>query len=330
MTLARYREDDAGRLVETDAVPLAPDDRRALEPGSYLITAEAAGRYATRYPFLVRRGEESALRIVMPRAADVPADMIYVPAGRTLYGSGDDEATRKYFTHQPRHDVEVGAFLIARTEVTSAEYLAFLLAIPDAERQERLPAGLTVLPDGRIGWKLRDTVLAPHELYCRGVQPCVDWSRLPVMGASQADGVRFTHWLAREGRLRGARLCTDREWERAARGADDRQFPAGSAEPGPTDACAIALYGGDLQRAGPCAAGTHPASRSPFGVDDLTGNEWEWTVGPRRRRARRRRGSSEAGDGPASACSQRSRTEASWGSRPVATSMACASAPSVR
>ncbi len=35
-----------------------------------------------------------------------------------------------------------------------------------------------------------------------------------------------------------------------------------------------------MQRAGPCAAGTHPASRSPFGVDDLAGSEWEWTAGP--------------------------------------------------
>jgi formylglycine-generating enzyme required for sulfatase activity len=280
MTLARYREDDAGRLVETDAAPLAPDERRVLPPGSYLITAEAPGRYPTRYPFLVRRGEESTLRIVLPQAADVPEGMIYVPAGRTLYGSGDDEETRGFITHQPRHDVEVGAFLIARTEVTSADYLAFLAALPDADRKERLPKGLNVLPDGRIGWNIRDRVLAPGEPYCSGVEPCVDWSRLPIMGTTREDGVRFAQWLAREGRLPGARLCTDREWERAARGADDRQFPAGNAAPGPTDACTLATYAGDVERAGPCAAGPHPASRSPFGGDDLTGSEGEWTAGP--------------------------------------------------
>jgi formylglycine-generating enzyme required for sulfatase activity len=280
MVLARYREDDAGRLVETEAAPLAPDERRALEPGSYLIMAEAAGRYPTRSPFLVRRGEESTIRVVLPRAADVPEGMIYVPAGRTLYGSGDDEGTRGFFSHQPQHDVEVGAFLIARTEVENADYLAFLMAIPDADRKGRLPSGLTVLPDGRIGWKLRERVLAPGEPYCSGVEPCVDWSRLPVMGTNREDGVRYAQWLAREGRLPGARICTDREWERAARGADDRRFPAGNADPGPTDACTRGTYGGDAQRARPCAAGTHPATRSPFGVDDLTGNEWEWVAGP--------------------------------------------------
>jgi formylglycine-generating enzyme required for sulfatase activity len=205
--------------------------------------------------------------------------MIYVPAGRTLYGSGDDEATRGFFGHQPRHDVEVGAFLIARTEVTNGEYLAFLGSLAEAERKARLPLGLTFLADGHIAWKLRERVLAPGEPYCSGGEPCVDWSRLPVLGNNREDGERFAQWLAESGRLPGARLCTDREWERAARGADDRQLPSGNADIGPTDACTLITYGGDVQHAGPCSAGTHPASRSPFGVDDMAGNQWEWTAG---------------------------------------------------
>src|SRR5262249_59444970 len=77
-------------------------------------------------------------------------------------------------------------------------------------------------------------------------------------------------------RLPGARLCRDREWERAARGADGRRYPHGDMDaPLPDDACT--LFRG-LERAGPCPAGAHPASRSPFGVEDMTGNVWEWVA----------------------------------------------------
>ena len=281
LTLARYREDAGGKIVESDRAPLTPGPADlSLEPGSYLIVAESRGRATTRYPLLVRRGENPTASIVLPRTTDVPDDMIYVPRGRTIYGSDDDEASRGFLSHQPAHDVEVPAFLIARTEVTNGEYIAFLDALPEAERKARLPNGLSLAPDGRLVWKLRSRTLARGEPYCSGVQPCVDWSRLPVDGASREDGERFADWLSRSGRMAGARLCRDREWERAARGADDRRHPSDNGELGPADACTLATYGGDVLRAGPCAAGTHPASRSPFGVEDMAGSEWEWVAEP--------------------------------------------------
>jgi formylglycine-generating enzyme required for sulfatase activity len=277
LTLARYREDPSGRLVEGDAAPLVAGVARELEPGSYLIVAEAPARYPTRYPLLVRRGEESSLRVVLPRAVDVPEGMIYVPAGRTLYGSDDDEATRAFFAHQPVHDIEVGAFLIGRTEVTSGEYAEFLRALPESERKARLPGALGIGRNGRIGRVDDDDKLVPGP-YCNGVEPCVDWTRVPVDCAGKEDGEHYAAWLAGSGRLPGARLCTDREWERAARGADDRRYPSGNGDLGPHDACSLATYGGDVRRTRPCAAGTHHDSRSPFGVEDMSGSEWEWVA----------------------------------------------------
>ncbi len=281
LTLARYREDAARNLIESDRAPLTAGDRRELEPGSYLIVAEAPGRYTTRSPFVVRRGEESRLRIVLPRAADVPEGMIFVPGGRTIYGSSDDDASRlDSLNHEPAHDVEVGAFLVARTEVTNREYVAYLGALPEPERKARMPIGLALAKDGRVVWRRRERILAPGEPYCSPAQPCVDWSLLPVDGTSREDGDGFAAWLSRSGRVPGARMCTDREWERAARGADDREYPNGNGDLGPTDACTLSAYRGDSLHSGPCAVGTHPAVRSLFGVDDMIGSEREWTSGP--------------------------------------------------
>jgi formylglycine-generating enzyme required for sulfatase activity len=137
---------------------------------------------------------------------------------------------------------------------------------------------LILARDGAALLRARGETLAEGAPYCNEVQPCVDWSRLPVNGASHEDGVRYAEWLASSGRVPGARLCTDREWERAARGADDRLYPSSNGGLGPADACILETYGGNVQRARPCAAGTHPVSRSPFGVEDMIGSEWEWTA----------------------------------------------------
>ncbi|MFH0901540.1 MAG: formylglycine-generating enzyme family protein, partial [Pseudomonadota bacterium] len=275
---------------------------RKLAPGSYLITATADNHYRTAYPFALERGEDRQLDIVLPRASEVPAGYVYVPAGRFLFGSDDDESTRKWLDTAPAHELELPAFLIGRTEATYAEYLAFLRALPAARRAANLPRNLSLPGDGhcispggtwlcrstpqraqlrlqeKAGAGVRLTSVDEGERFCPASSAeCFDWLRFPAMWLSHAQARAYAAWLGDSGRLPGARLCTDLEWERAGRGADARRFPHGNLLE-PPDACTMLAYGNNPTMAQPCEAGTHPASRSVFGVEDLVGNVTEWTA----------------------------------------------------
>jgi len=104
-----------------------------------------------------------------------------------------------------------------------------------------------------------------------------DWQLMPVMAISFEDALAYAAWADRTGRVPGARLCTETEWERAARGADGRAFPHGDIL-APADANVDETYGKHPASFGPDVGGLHPMSRSPFGVDDLAGNVWEWVT----------------------------------------------------
>jgi formylglycine-generating enzyme required for sulfatase activity len=187
---------------------------------------------------------------------------------------------------QPMHRVHGQAFWISRTEVTFEQWLAYLRALPPAERKERLPSGADVAldeqPDGRFTLMLEPSPEERHraregELLVYGdreVRQEVRWERLPVSGVSYVDGLAYTAWLDRTGRVPGARLCTAQEWEHAARGADGRLYPHGNVlQPG--DANIDMTYGRKPAAFGPDEVGSFPASNSPYDIADLAGNVWE-------------------------------------------------------
>jgi formylglycine-generating enzyme required for sulfatase activity len=97
-----------------------------------------------------------------------------------------------------------------------------------------------------------------------------------VVQVSWRDADAYCAW-------RGKRLPSEAEWERAARDAGGVPYAWGNAPP-LEDALYRASYGSDRC----CSAddgdgflytapvGSFPSGRSPFGVDDMTGNVWEW------------------------------------------------------
>jgi len=297
VSISRYGlKPDTQRLeleaVSSEAAPEGVLSVR-LPPGSYLLSLSAPGRESVRYPVLLGRGEQRRAAVRLPKAGTVPRGYVYVPDGRFLFGNSEDEGIRLFLATVPRHPVELGAYLISQHETTWEEWLTYLDALPESERLRRTPRAsstglygalqLSKGGDGRWTLSLQPTgqlfrVRQGERLHYPGrrIRADVNWLNMPVTGIGFEDAQAYAAWLHRQGRLPGARLCTEMEWEAAARGADGRIYPRGN-DLGPDDANFDLTYGKEPLAFGPDEVGSHTNSDSPFDVHDLAGNAWEWT-----------------------------------------------------
>lgn len=296
VTCERYDEKagQAYRVVDKRRLGSTPLRAVSLPAGSYLLTIERKGSSPVVYPIVLVRGVPLRVTVPLLPEGSVPDGYVYMPPGRFLSGSTYEGSLRRdFFKSLPLHEVDSEAFFIARHEVTYGEWLQFLRRLPAAERRQHLPqvaGGALTGPVGlnfvHGGWQLSlqpagvpfvvregEKVRYPK----RTVRATQDWLQFPVAGISIADAEAYLDWLRRTRRLPGARLCTDDEWERAARGADARAFPHGDRLE-PEDANFDQTYGQDEGAMGPDEVGSHPASRSPFGIDDMCGNVFEWVA----------------------------------------------------
>ena len=169
------------------------------------------------------------------------SEWIALPGGTYQMGSNDGDGDEK-----PVHSVTLSGFKMARTETTVAQYGACVTA-----------GGCTVAETG--GMCNRDVTGKENDPI-----NCVDWNQ------SKA----YCEWA-------GARLCTEAEWEYAARsGGKSQVYPWGSEDA----TCQYAVMNDSGAGGYGCGTGgTMPvcskaAGNSEQGICDLAGNVWEWVA----------------------------------------------------
>jgi formylglycine-generating enzyme required for sulfatase activity len=157
----------------------------------------------------------------------------------------EDDLSRE----MPEQVIFLEEFYISRYPITNAQYLRF------AQSDHRY-SHVNVFSDSHRDLVLRDL---QHQAKAHPNHPCVDHWHF-----AQA----FCDWL-------DARLPTSMEWEKAARGDDGRLYPWGN--DWSRDNGNFSL---NPRAKAPITTSvkSFPSGKSPYGVMDMLGNTYEWTI----------------------------------------------------
>jgi len=289
-TLEEY-EHQGKRLVprELRKDTLRPGERLTLPPGSYRVIVDSPDRVTVRLPVRAEAGGKLLANLHLPRPTEIPDGFVVIPSGGFLFGSRDEESLRTALLTVPMHEVVLPTYLIGRDEVTFRQWVEFLEALPVRERLTHTPSGpaqqgqvrLTRAPDGVWTFWIqpvsRAFVAAWGQLIHypdRTRLAAQDWRSLPVSGVSPNSIRAYARWLDSTGRVPGARLCSEFEWQKAARGVDGRTYTTGEIAER-DDANFDETYGRKELAVGPDSVGSHPSGSSPYGIADLQGNAIE-------------------------------------------------------
>lgn len=182
-----------------------------------------------------------------------PSPMVTIPAGPFLLGTtrvdGDPYGKWTQFddTELPQQQVWLDAYEIDREEVSLGEYLSYL------QRKKLYPSNELQ----KLIWHVITVHFVSDETLTRWPALYVTWSE--------------AHSLCSTKR---ARLPTEAEWEKAARGPEGNLYPWGEAAP----SSMLAMFGQHHVHEIPIlsAVDSHDEGRSPYGLHHMAGNVAEW------------------------------------------------------
>ncbi|HUK10656.1 MAG TPA: formylglycine-generating enzyme family protein [Stellaceae bacterium] len=235
----------------------------------------------------------------MPAAAGAAADcaplpgMVWIPDGAFAMGSD-----HHYREEAPSHRVTVDGFWINRYAVTNAEFARFVAAtgyVTLAERAPRAEDYPGAIPEMLVPAsvvfqqpKQRVDMRDIHNWWA--LVPGADWRHPrgplssiatiedhPVVHVSFEDAEAYATWA-------GKSLPTEAEWEFAARGGLDGAEYAWGNEMKPGGKSMANTWHGEFPHqnlsprgsAATAAVGSYPPNG--YGLFDMIGNCWEWTI----------------------------------------------------
>ena len=227
--------------------------------------------------------------------------MVWIAGGEFTMGTDSDLG---WPDEKPAHRVQVDGFFMDETEVTNAQFRAFVDAtgyVTTAEKPVDLDAIMSQVPPGTPAPPAEKLVpgslvftpttgpvnrqdFSPWWKWTPGAcwkHPAGPASSLdgkdghPVVHVSWDDATAYAKWA-------GKRLPTEAEWEFAARGGLEKK-PYGWGDERPTDTAIHAnIWQGEFPYQNTAAdgfEGTAPVRSFPpngYGLYDMAGNVWEW------------------------------------------------------
>jgi formylglycine-generating enzyme len=227
--------------------------------------------------------------------------MVWIPSGTFSMGSNHTP------NEQPVHKRNIAGFWLDETEVTHAQFRAFVEATGYVTTAEQRPTAASIggisaeefaaldtagkitpgannfqspTSDVDLSDELQWWIWQPYASWRQPEGPqsrTIDRDNLPVVCVSWDDAQAYARWA-------GKRLPTEAEWEYAARAGTAHQAYSWGTEMTPAGRWMMNIWQGSFPRQDSATDGFHGLApvrsypANPWGLYEMAGNVWEWTA----------------------------------------------------